>query len=87
MNPAPSESEIAPIRLEAESASSTPSRWVQRPLELARVLLALALMLLLVEWALWLRGLPGADVTGFRGSPRSRPSVSRLGAGPSAVRR
>ena len=87
VNPAPSESEIAPVRPAAESDSSTPSRWVQRPLELARVLLALALMLLLAEWALWLRGLPRADVTGFRGSPRFRPSVSRLGAGPSVVRR
>jgi len=75
VNPAPAESEIAPIR--PASSAPGPSDRVERPVDLARILLGAALMLLMLEWALWLRGLPGAEMTRFRGPPRIRPSVAR----------
>jgi len=86
VNPAPSESEIAPIRPPAQSAPMPPSRWAQRPIGLAPVLLGVALMLLLAEWVLWLRGLPRTDITQLRRSLRPRPSAPRWGSGSSVVR-
>jgi len=75
VNPAPAESEIAPIR--PASSAPGPSDRAERPVDLAGILLGAALVLLMVEWALWLRGLPGAEMTRFRGPPRIRPSVAR----------
>ncbi len=95
VNSPPAESEIAPIRPAAAAPLATYARRTQRPVDLAPVLLLVALISLLAEWALWMRGLPSTELTRFRGSPRLRPRVSRLGsprpgsgqARPSVVRR
>lgn len=86
VNPAPSEFEITPIHPAAERTLSGPSQRTERPVELARALLVAVLVLLLLEWALWLRGLPRAGVTRFLGSPRPRPSMARLGWAPTVSR-
>lgn len=94
VNPAPSTSEIAPVHRSASLAAAGSAGSAERHADLAPILLLVALVVLVVEWALWLRGRPRTALTRFRGAPpvpvfprRSPPRPSVGAANPEAVQR
>jgi hypothetical protein len=58
VNPAAAAADITPVRLPRTQSAIAPGSPSLRVMELAPALLTVGLLVLLVEWALWLRRLP-----------------------------
>lgn len=92
VNPAPEETEIAPVTSSATTGDSAPTVAVQeRGVDLWPLLLLLALGVLVAEWLLWLRELPRVEFgksrpRSTRGGPSVRPARGGSHAG-AAVQR
>lgn len=87
VNPAPEETEIAPIAPSASSGASVASATAgERRVELWPLSLFLALVVLGAEWFLWLRQLPRVEFgTSWPRPTRGSPSVRRARPGPQAA--
>jgi len=85
VNAAPAESAIAPQQPATARPGEPAAARAGRAAELAPLFLIAALMVLLVEWAVWLRGLPRAGLAGLHVGGVA--DAARPGARPTVVKR